>query len=144
MKPRRKYHADPYAFMRVLCKVAPFEAADLCQIELPPRMAYQSIKDGEGTAQDYATIADALNDTIIRSEAIDPACVEVCQFAVAAMQRCRERHTRTGRYGFDGPAMQEISAALDLFSEILANSTPAQMITAGQEQRKRLNRRQVA
>ena len=97
---------------------------------MPDQSALTTSQNG---VQALNTIADALNDTIVRSEAISPYCLEVCKSAAAAMTRCRERHLRTGRYGFDGPAMQEIAAALDLFDEILANSTPAQMIAAGQD-----------
>ncbi len=44
-----------------------------------------------------------------------------------AINRTAERYMRTGKWGLDGPARQELIDAISLYEEILLESTPAQM-----------------
>ncbi len=41
--------------------------------------------------------------------------------------RCLRRHESTGRWGFDGPAIQDIDIVIDFYEQLLAMSTPQQM-----------------
>lgn len=47
-----------------------------------------------------------------------------------ALKRIRERRDRTGSWALDGPAITELLEAVDLYQEILMNSSPAQMAKA--------------
>lgn len=47
--------------------------------------------------------------------------------AAQALHRTSERWQRTGKWGFDGPAMQSIHHAIDLYETILRSSSPLQM-----------------
>lgn len=43
------------------------------------------------------------------------------------LRRARDRWQRTGKWGLDGPAMQEIRDAISVYEEVLLASSPMQM-----------------
>ena len=47
--------------------------------------------------------------------------------AARAILRARERHSRTGKWGLDGPAIAELDYALAIYTEVVRNSSPQQM-----------------
>ena len=133
-KQKRKWAADPMAMFNVIRKIEPFTEEEVTRLALPVRLAYESIRSGTGSEADFDALAIAINDAVIRSESIDALCVETCRIAQDALLQAKERYLRTGRWGFDWQGLQNIPPALDLYEEIIANSTPAQMIEAGIEQ----------
>lgn len=70
---------------------------------------------------------------------IDPLCVETAKRAQAGLMRAYDRHTTTGRWGFDGPALQDMPDAIDLYEQMLELSTPMQMQAAMRETINRMN-----
>ena len=138
MKHHRKYQADPLAAFRLISKLQPFTDEQMAEVALPARMAFEQIKTGIGSEGAFNELCYACNATMVRSEKIDDLCVQTCQIAQEALLRCRERYTRTGRWGFDGPALGEILPMLDLHEQIISLSNPLEMNAAFQEQAKRL------
>jgi hypothetical protein len=47
--------------------------------------------------------------------------------AVHALQRCTQRKTTTGKWGFDGPAIEQMKTAAKIYDMILFSSSPLQM-----------------
>lgn len=47
--------------------------------------------------------------------------------AARAILRARERHKRTGKWRLDGPAILELDYALEVYTEVMRNSSPQQM-----------------
>jgi len=127
---KRKYQADPGAAMRVINRLEPFSPSELMRLELPVRMSFQSLKSGTGTEQDFHDLAVVINVTIIRSREIDPLCERTADAASDALMRMWNRHQTTGKWGFDGPALAEVEAAIDLHEQIIRLSTPLQMVRA--------------
>lgn len=130
MNPRRRWTKDPRAFQRVLNRLEPFTPDELLRLELPIRMSFAALREGNGTEQDFHDVVAALNATLVRSETIDPLCVATASQAINAMRRTWERHQRTGRWGFDGPALAEVEAGIDLHEQLIRLSTPGQMLAA--------------
>lgn len=50
--------------------------------------------------------------------------------ANAALRRLLNRRRTTGVWGLDGPAIEEIAAAVDAYEVIVTSSTPAEMLAA--------------
>lgn len=57
----------------------------------------------------------------------------ILKLGTEAVQRLGERRRRAGVWGFDGPAIQQVSDALDVYEEILMNSSPLQMANASKK-----------
>jgi len=130
---RRKYQADPSSIYKLMNKLQPFTPEELLQLELPIRISFESIKTGSGTERDFHDIAAAINTAIVRSESVDPLCESVAIAARDALVRTWHRFERTGRIGFDGPAIGELESGIELHEQLIRLSTPIQMLDAGRE-----------
>lgn len=130
---RRRWAADPGVFQRVINRLEPFTPDELLRLELPIRMSFEALRNGTGIEQDFHDLAAAINCTLVRSESIDPLCEATAIAARDALLRTWERHTRTGRWGFDGPALLAVEAGIDLHEQLIRLSTPEQMVRAMRE-----------
>ena len=100
------------------------------------RLAFESIKNGNGTETDFDMLAHATGVAKIRFAQIagnENDAVEVLNIADGALERARYRYQRTNSWGFDGPALSQILEALDLYEAIATSSSPAQMHDAMME-----------
>lgn len=129
-KRRSRWPADPMAFQKVLNKLEPFNDSELMRLELPIRMSFESLKSGRGTENDFHDIDAAIFASLVRSRDVDPLCEQTAMAAYNAMKRTHDRWQRTGKWGFDGPALIEIDAGISLHEELVRNSTPLQMLNA--------------
>ena len=136
-------HADPMAMYKTLRKIEPFTPEELLQLALPTRLSFQALRTGRGTESDFHDLCAAINTTMVRSEAVDPLCEQTAIAARDALMRCWHRHQRTGVWGFDGPALLEVEAGIDLHEQLVRLSTPLQMIEALREVMARGLRMQV-
>ena len=140
---KRKYTADPTAMMRVINKITPFTADELLMLELPIRMSFEALRTGRGTESDFHDLCAIINTAMVRSEAVSPLCEMTAIAARDALIRSWHRFNRTGRLGFDGPALLEVDAGISLYEQLVRNSTPVQMIQALREVMARGLRMQV-
>jgi hypothetical protein len=129
-KAKRRWQTDPTSLARFISRFQPFSQAEVNNIVLPPRVAFESMRNGQGTPQDFGTLADAINITLARSKQMDALCIETCNLAINSMRRTHERYMRIGRYGFDGPALLDIALVLDLFDQFVKLGTPQQLFDA--------------
>lgn len=142
MKKRKrvpKWRADPTAFQRAIHRVTPYTADEIKSVDLRGRLAYEKLRSGAGTENDYDELVHTLNTNAQRLREMGEDDVhEVCGIAAAAMMRCRERYMQQGKFGFDGPGMAAIHCALDLHTQVLALSTEGEMMEAQMKQYVRL------
>ena len=101
------------------------------------REEFEALKTGSGNLlRAYDIVANALDVGRIRAIEIAGCDVEqnsmlpIFYAADAAIRRASDRYNRTQRMGLDGPAITEIADALDVYDEILRNSSPLQMTKA--------------
>lgn len=127
---KRRWQADPLAMFRTINKIEPFTPAELMRLELPIRMSFEAIKTGKGVESDFHDLAAAINTTMVRSEQIDPLCEQTAIAARDALMRTWHRFEATGRLGFDGPALSQIEAGIELHEQLIRLSTPLQMVQA--------------
>lgn len=138
--PRPK---DYGAIYRVMSRVQPFVPDELAQLNVPVMAAWERMRTGCAADHDFDTLASAVNICMVRGEEIDPLCVETAQRAQDALMRTMDRHKATGRWGFDGPALQDIPLAMDLYRQMLELSTPMQMQSALRATVQRMNKGQT-
>jgi hypothetical protein len=89
--------------------------------------AFADLKAGSTDDGLFDRLAASINVGIIRAEQIDELCVQPMLAARDALMRCDDIHGRHGRYGFDGPGLQAMATGLEVYEEMVRNSTPAQM-----------------
>lgn len=77
---------------------------------------------------------------MIRAEAIGKPLEEAFQAAGEALLECERIRQRHGRYGFTGPHILNMNAAMDLYADVLAMSSPNQMQAAVEEGAARIQR----
>jgi hypothetical protein len=124
---KRRHQADPSSIYRLMAKVQPFTESERVALALPVRIAFDAIKSGQAQRDDFDTLAAMANICLVRSEEIDAFCVESAKRAQDALMRCLRRYESTGRWGFDGPAIQDIEIVIDFYEQLLEMSTPQQM-----------------
>lgn len=137
---KRRWQANPAAVMVAIWRRQEYEPDELVRLKLPIRAAYDEIKAGRGTQQHWADLAVAINTALIRAEGISPLMVEPMLAARDALERMRDRYMRTSRWGFDGPAIDQVLYGVELHEQLLDLSTPQQMLEAGREARRREER----
>ena len=142
-KTKRRWQADPMAAFKLINKIEPFTTDEMAQVAVPARLAFEQLKNGIGSEAAFDELAFACNTATVRSESIDALCVETCLIAHRAILRCKYRYERTGRWGFDGPALLDIPPMLDLHDQLILKSSPLQMNAAFKEQADRARRGQV-
>lgn len=123
---RRRWAADPMAMWRIVGRKQPFTAEESMSLALPVRIAYERIRTGATVDGDFDTLAAAVNVAMICAERIDGLVEQACIAARDALMRMHERHKRTGRWGFDGPGLQEVLGGIEVYEQL------TQLLTAGQ------------
>jgi hypothetical protein len=103
------------------------------------KKAYIAIRDfaaDNNDTIDYDTLAHAVGVTFIRAVEIageddyENPMMPILKAANGALRRCADRYRNLGRWGFDGPAIYEVEAAIDLYETVLLSSSPLQMDNA--------------
>jgi len=132
---KKSYRKDPYAMWRVIQGSTPYHDDDITKLMLPLRFAFEALRRGTATVDDAFQLANAINDTAVRSwgledEAAAHAAGPIANAAIGAMRRVGERYKATGKLGFDGPGIADVAAGIDLYEQLCRLSTPAQMMAA--------------
>ena len=106
--------------------------------------AFGDLKAGSTDDDLFDRLAAAINVGILRAEQIDEACVAPMLGARDALIRCDDIRGRHGRYGFDGPGLLAMAAGLEVYEEMVRNSTPQQMREAMTASLARMRRQAAA
>ena len=100
------------------------------------RDAFVNIKTGKAEPHDsreFDLLAHAMGITRLRAcdiagqDEFENPLLPIWRAGNEALRRCSERYNKLGRWGFDGPALDELDAAIELYETILQSSSPAQM-----------------
>ena len=127
---KRKWQADPLAMFKTINKLVLYTDDEMLRITMPIRLSFEKLRSGHGAESDFHELAAAVNSTLIRGEQIDPLCEHTAIAARDALMRCWHRFERTGRWGFDGPALLEVEAGIDLHEQMCKLSSPLQMMNS--------------
>lgn len=140
---KHRWQKDYSAFGRIIGLLEPFTPEELLRLELPIRMSFEALKSGKGVESDFHDIAAAINCTMVRSEEVDPMCEYTAIAARDALMRTWHRWEKTGKWGFDGPALAEVEAGIDLYEQLIRLSTPGQMVKAMREVIRRGQKKEI-
>lgn len=100
------------------------------------RAAYEAMRTGNAEAVDFDVLAHVLGVSWVRAidiaghDEFDNPMLTIIKTANEAMSRVKDRHQRVGRFGFDGRAIDEVLAGIEVYEAILQASSPAQMSSA--------------
>lgn len=130
--PRQRHRAapDPTTWARTIAASLPMHEAIGDDIMIKLHAAFADLQSGSADDDLFDRLAGAINIGIIRAEQIDALCVTPMLAARDALVRCDAIRGKHGRYGFDGPGLQAVAEALELYEQMLRNSTPKQMRAA--------------
>jgi hypothetical protein len=137
---RRFGQRNPTSWAATIAACQPMSKAVADDIMTKLHMAFTDLRNGSTDGDLFDRLAATVNVGIIRAEQIDPLCVGPMLAARDALVRCDEIMARHGRYGFDGPGLQAIAAGLEVYEEMLRNSTPQQMREAMSTSIARMNK----
>ena len=101
---------------------------------------FDAMKNGTTDTELFDRLGASMNNGLIRAESIAPEAVDVMLGAQRAMNEASAIYERHGRFGFTGTGIQAMADALDLYGQIVAMSTPRQILEAAQEARRRVER----
>lgn len=132
-RAKRQTQADFNAPLRVIEGSVPMTEEQQAEIVVPVQRALRALMEGDATSAQVITLADAINASLVIAEGIHESVEEVFQIAEAAVKRMDERHTKTGRWGLDGPGIREITDAVQLFEQVVRLQTKRQLELARQE-----------
>lgn len=108
----------------------PPSADEVAKVMNVLRIAYENLKAGHGTADDVHQLGWMLNVGFVRAQDIGQPLAQAFDDAGKAMQECESLQERHGRYGFTGPGILLMNAAMDLYADVLGMSSPNQMEAA--------------
>lgn len=139
--PRRgTVQASPTAWDAAIVRSRETDAGIALDINIKLRTAFHAMRSGQGTEDDYITLACAMNVGLMRAERIAPSLEATMLDGQRALLDCAELSQRHGRFGFTGPGLQAMDAALDAYEAIVGASTPNQMQQALHETIARMQR----
>lgn len=91
--------------------------------------------------QEFDRLSHAVGVSMIRALQIEPdeaknPAIPVLKAGTLALKRAIQRYRDSGAWGLDGPGRIELPDAIEVYAEILRNSSPAQMEHATNERLK--------
>lgn len=133
----RRHVINVAAMDNVIHNSKPAPPAEVSRVMVHVRMAYEHLKTGDGQQHDYQIVIHAVNVGMVRAEAISPHLVSYFLAGGEAMLESARLHTTHGRYGFTGPGILAMNAALEFYEQMLQLSSPNQMHDAAIEVERR-------
>lgn len=118
---------NPHTWEAVIAASRPVDESLGIDIATKLQSAFADLKAGSTDDDLFDRLACAINLGLVRAEQIDELCVGPMLAARDALIRCDEIRGKHGRYGFDGPGLQAMAYGLEVYEEIMRNSTPLQM-----------------
>ena len=124
---RARPERDPVAGLRLVHRARPYEPGEMVDQHLITRAAFERLRDGSGTEDDFGRVAMCLNVGLVRAEQIHPDLVAITQAGQDALARSSHRYRGGLRLGFDAQGLQDVPAALDAYEAVMDQSSPLQM-----------------
>ena len=134
---------EPSQVLRPILISRTFDDHEAATLSNETRMAWHRLTHGDGSQDDFDLLANSSNVALIRAETLGELAVETVQRAQAAIVAMQARHQRTGRFGADAAALQDVPPMLDFYDELLAHGSPQVMTDALMETLNRMNQQRM-
>lgn len=115
---------------QIMNLVRPFEPGEKSGSHIKTRMAFDALRSGKGSMNDFFDVSTTMGVLFWRAVEIDSSLAEIMKRGCTAMQACWGRFNSIGKFGFTGPEMADVVAALDASEVITDASSPRQLIEA--------------
>lgn len=138
---RSMRYADPSAFLRVVDRQQQLDESQMVDLTLAVRAAAHALRIGAGTEHHVHTLASCINLALVLTER--GAGIEFQPAVIAAQEalvHTIERGKRTGQWGFSGPDMKRVDAAVELYEAQLQAIPRRAAIEAVREVTSRMDR----
>ena len=122
----------------LLERARPYDPGEMVAEHILTREAFNRLRDGQGTENDFDRVSMMLNIGMIRAESIGFDLVEVMKRGQEAFVRMKDRYLRGLSFGFDADGLRDAPEALDAYESVLDASSPLQMLMAIREAYKRI------
>jgi hypothetical protein len=129
-KNRTETYSEPSQVLTPFIRCTTFSQNEAATLSVQVRMAWHKLSNGEGSIEAFDCLAGHLNAAYHRANEIHADCAAIIDAAQASANVIRDRYERTKVFGADAHSLRVIPEALDLYDQILANSSPAQMVAA--------------
>ena len=118
------------AHAQLLNLARPLEPGEKADNHIKTRMAFDALKNGTGTTDDFLNVSTTMAVLFWRSVEIDASLAEIMKRGCTAMQSCWSRYKAIGKFGFTGPEIADLVEAMDASEAITDASSPLQLIDA--------------
>lgn len=135
----RNASVEPSAVLSPILYSRTFDADEAAKISVDTRMSWYRLTHGEGSEPDFDLLANSSNVALVLAEPLGELPVDLVLRAQAAIEAMRDRYLRTGRWGADAAALQDVPPMLDFYDELLAHGSPRVMVDALKVTVKRMN-----
>lgn len=118
--------------MNLLRVHAPITDDQFNTLDAEARLNWEKIRTGIGGSSEWNMLAEICNLCSMRAQSISngEVLIDMCLRAAVSLQKMKERADDTGVFGVCHLSLASIPDLLDFHSELLRNSTPAQMMDA--------------
>ena len=123
----KRYQANPTSWATAIAANQDQQPEHATMIMNKIRVAFELLKTGTTDSAYFDRLASAFNVGLIRAASIDPLVEHSMRAGIEALQNCDAIWQRHKRYGFHGPDLEPVADAIDVYEEILRNSTPRMM-----------------
>jgi hypothetical protein len=138
-KPRRpRWPANRLTALNTLEILRPLDTEEAAKLGNEARMAWHRLTYGTGTEGDFDTVAIAMNASLVLSEPVGQAAVDIIIRAQHALVAMQQRYRRQGKFGPDAAALADVPPGLDLHDQLLTFINPRQLVAALVETRDRI------
>lgn len=104
------------------------------------RFAFDAMQQGRGSEEQWGTVVFTLNMAVLLCErGYGPEWEDLLNRALEGAFRAKVRADKTGRWGFDGPALSAIREALEVHEAQMAAATQADILAARDEMHRRID-----
>jgi len=143
---RRKAMPPPNrtTWAAVIAARQPMDSAIGDDIMTKLHSAFSDLRTGSTDDELFDRMAATVNVGVIRAEQIDELCVGPMLAMRDALLRCDAIRGKHGHYGFDGPGLQAMATGLEVYEEMVRNSTPQQMREAMTQSIERMRKQATA
>ncbi|WP_321902063.1 hypothetical protein [Paraburkholderia tropica] len=142
-KPRKAYRpriVSRTAGFDVMERRAPMDISQTTDLGIAYHVALNEMINGRGTEEHWSTIVCALNIALVLAETgpgLDS--IGIIKSALDGMVRARDRARRSGRWGFDGEALNVVKISIEVHDAQLATVTKAAVLAALAEVHRRID-----
>lgn len=139
----RNAQVEPSHVLKPILMCRTFDEDEAAIISVDLRMAWHRLTHGDGSQADFDLLANSSNVALVRAETLGDLAVETVLRAQAAIVAMKDRYLRTGRFGADAAALQDVPPMLDFYDELVAHGSPQIMTDALMETVARMNQQRV-